>query len=102
MASSVPAPSADGDAPADIRIHLLEGSGSRSTIPPRLRPVIRADRSKRCGFLRERGVHGLLDLRNSSPVGEDVVKVVIADDHAVVRSGLRMLLDAEEGLQVVA
>jgi two-component system, NarL family, response regulator NreC len=28
--------------------------------------------------------------------------VVIADDHAVVRSGLRMLLDAEEDLQVVA
>ena len=32
----------------------------------------------------------------------DEIKVVIADDHAVVRSGLRMLLDAEEGLHVVA
>jgi two-component system response regulator NreC len=30
------------------------------------------------------------------------VTVVIADDHAVVRSGLRMLLDAEQGLEVVA
>ena len=30
------------------------------------------------------------------------IRVVIADDHAVVRSGLRMLLDAEEGLHVVA
>jgi two-component system, NarL family, response regulator NreC len=29
-------------------------------------------------------------------------KIVIADDHAVVRSGLRMLLDAEPGLEVVA
>ena len=28
--------------------------------------------------------------------------IVIADDHAVVRSGLRMLLDAEEDFQVVA
>jgi len=28
--------------------------------------------------------------------------IVLADDHAVVRSGLRMLLDAEEGLRVVA
>ena len=28
--------------------------------------------------------------------------IVIADDHAVVRSGLRMLLDAEPGLEVVA
>jgi two-component system response regulator NreC len=30
------------------------------------------------------------------------VKVIIADDHAVVRSGLRMLLDAEDDLRVVA
>ena len=28
--------------------------------------------------------------------------IVIADDHAVVRSGLRMLLDAEPDLEVVA
>ncbi len=30
------------------------------------------------------------------------ISIVIADDHAVVRSGLRMLLDAEQGLSVVA
>ena len=30
------------------------------------------------------------------------IRLVIADDHAVVRSGLRMLLDAEEGITVVA
>ena len=30
------------------------------------------------------------------------VKIVIADDHAVVRSGLRMLLNAEPGFEVVA
>src|SRR4051812_14122902 len=35
-------------------------------------------------------------------VPADVINVVIADDHAVVRSGLRMLLDAEDGLHVVA
>jgi two-component system response regulator NreC len=29
-------------------------------------------------------------------------KVILADDHAVVRKGLRLLLDAEPGLQVVA
>jgi len=29
-------------------------------------------------------------------------KVVVADDHAVVRSGLRSLLEAEEGIEVVA
>jgi len=30
------------------------------------------------------------------------IRVVIADDHAVVRAGLKLLLDAEEGLEVVA
>jgi len=29
-------------------------------------------------------------------------RVVIADDHAVVRAGLRMVLDAEDGIEVVA
>jgi two-component system response regulator NreC len=32
----------------------------------------------------------------------ETIRIVLADDHAVVRSGLRMLLDAEEGLDVVA
>jgi two-component system response regulator NreC len=32
----------------------------------------------------------------------DTIRVVIADDHAVVRAGLRMVLDAEEGIEVVA
>jgi two-component system, NarL family, response regulator NreC len=30
------------------------------------------------------------------------IRIVLADDHAVVRSGLRMLLDAEQGFEVVA
>jgi two-component system, NarL family, response regulator NreC len=33
---------------------------------------------------------------------EGEITVVIADDHAVVRKGLRLLLDAEPGLRVVA
>jgi two-component system response regulator NreC len=32
----------------------------------------------------------------------DPIRLVIADDHAVVRAGLRMLLDAAEGIRVVA
>jgi two-component system response regulator NreC len=32
----------------------------------------------------------------------DLIRLVIADDHSVVRTGLRMLLEAEEGLTVVA
>jgi two-component system, NarL family, response regulator NreC len=32
----------------------------------------------------------------------DAIRIVIADDHAVVRAGLRLLLDAEDGFRVVA
>jgi len=35
-------------------------------------------------------------------MADEPIRVVIADDHAVVRSGLRMLLDSQEGLEVVA
>ena len=34
--------------------------------------------------------------------GRGGIRVVLADDHAVVRSALRMLLDGEEGIEVVA
>ena len=32
----------------------------------------------------------------------DSARILLADDHALVRSGLRMILDAEPDLQVVA
>jgi two-component system, NarL family, response regulator NreC len=35
-------------------------------------------------------------------MAEDVLRVVLADDHAVVRSGLRLLLESEPGIEVVA
>jgi two-component system response regulator NreC len=35
-------------------------------------------------------------------MADDEITIVLADDHAVMRSGLRMLLDAEAGLRVVA
>ena len=34
--------------------------------------------------------------------GTETIRIVLADDHQVVRSGLRLLLDAEDGLEVVA
>jgi two-component system, NarL family, response regulator NreC len=46
---------------------------------------------------------------DSSPSGESAeetgaapIRLVLADDHAVVRSGLRLLLDSEDGFEVVA
>lgn len=39
---------------------------------------------------------------DSAPEGAPPTTIVIADDHAVVRSGLRMLLDAEDDFEVVA
>jgi two-component system, NarL family, response regulator NreC len=33
---------------------------------------------------------------------EQAIRIVLADDHTVVRSGLRLLLDAEPGFEVVA
>ena len=36
-----------------------------------------------------------------APAGEPI-RIVLADDHAVVRSGLRMLLDGEQDFEVVA
>jgi two-component system, NarL family, response regulator NreC len=42
------------------------------------------------------------DVNQSDKDDAPQTKIVIADDHAVVRSGLRMLLDAEPGLEVVA
>src|SRR6187549_2085080 len=40
---------------------------------------------------------------NDRPSDESsTIRIVIADDHAVVRSGLRMLLDSESGFEVVA
>lgn len=38
----------------------------------------------------------------ASPIGSDVLRIVLADDHPVVRSGLRALLDSLGGYQIVA
>jgi len=38
----------------------------------------------------------------SDELGSKAVEIVLADDHEVVRRGLRMVLEAEEGFEVVA
>lgn len=41
-------------------------------------------------------------MRAPDPIAASPIRVVIADDHAIVRRGLRALLDAEAGFDVVA
>lgn len=41
-------------------------------------------------------------MQQHSAADTGAITVVIADDHAVVRTGLRMLIEAEEGMDVVA
>jgi two-component system response regulator NreC len=39
---------------------------------------------------------------DEAPAPADLISVVLADDHEVVRSGLRMVLEAEDGIEVIA
>src|SRR5215212_3311080 len=39
---------------------------------------------------------------DDAPSAETTTSILIADDHAVMRSGLRMLLEAEDDFEVVA
>jgi two-component system, NarL family, response regulator NreC len=39
---------------------------------------------------------------DESPAPADSISIVLADDHEVVRNGLRMVLEAEDGLEVIA
>jgi two-component system response regulator NreC len=41
-------------------------------------------------------------MTSAGPSAEQPIHVVLADDHALVRRGLRLLLDREEGVKVVA
>lgn len=92
----------------------------RSGIPPALanliRRMLRKDNPARIDSVRQVGVElesiqkALAasevenDLSNSGSAAVEpprVIKVVIADDHAVVRQGLRMFIDLQEDMQVV-
>jgi two-component system, NarL family, response regulator NreC len=42
------------------------------------------------------------DEADGAAAAEALIRIVLADDHSVVRSGLRMLLDNESGFEVVA
>src|SRR4051812_7516314 len=63
----------------------------------RTRSVVITDCRRPIGRLTV-DVHGIVRLMSDA----DRVSIVLADDHQVVRSGLRLLLDAEDGFEVVA
>jgi two-component system, NarL family, response regulator NreC len=51
---------------------------------------------------REPAPRDVRPLALQSRLVAEPITIVLADDHEVVRSGLRMLLDAEQGIEVVA
>jgi two-component system response regulator NreC len=78
---------------------------TRRTIHTPATPDDRARRGGPPGGGRSVSVRRRVTLRgvNDQPAASsEAVKIVIADDHAVVRSGLKMLLDSEAGFEVVA
>jgi two-component system, NarL family, response regulator NreC len=52
--------------------------------------------------LRQSTDRELLVVRHAQRMSHEEITVVLADDHAVVRKGLRLLLDAEPGMRVLA
>ena len=104
---------ADEDGAPVAKVNRLDGSfhvgdarGGRMRVhpskPPRLLPP---SRSRNCGetSIPARRRRCTLPIMSEAPTAdEQSVRIVLADDHAVMRSGLRMLLDAEPGFEVVA
>src|SRR5205085_2484031 len=76
-----------------------------SDMPRRYAPPVGAASAKARN--RHAGDHGWSPAAGPRYCGDmeaasDQIKVVVADDHAVVRSGLRLLLEKEDDLTVVA
>jgi len=75
-------------------VHLPPSRYERTSRDGRLDRAVAVSSARRRVTLR-----GVADERADTL---EAVRIVIADDHAVVRSGLRMLLDSEDGFEVVA
>jgi two-component system, NarL family, response regulator NreC len=53
-------------------------------------------------WMTDRDTASIDDPSSERPASALAIRIVLADDHAVVRSGLRMLLDSERDFEVVA
>src|SRR4051794_22097752 len=95
---------------SDMRSRLLLIVESRPSSAARRRRPTGQDRRRSRDLRRPvAGNYGARPpgVRHPSPMTDDSpdpseITVVLADDHAVVRKGLRLLVDAEDGLRVVA
>ena len=79
-------------------------AGQNRGPPPTVSVVLRSSTSGRAPSCSRRRRDPSLPSRGVS-LAEDranPITIVLADDHAVVRGGLRLLLDAEDGFEVVA
>lgn len=109
-----------GDSPFEVvwaiknqSLPILENL--RSGIPPALanliRRMLRKDNPARVDSARQVGVEleniqkelaARDEAAGGSPSAPTKIRVLIADDHAVVRQGLRMFIDLQEDMEVVA
>src|SRR3954452_8517243 len=62
----------------------------------------RAGRGRRACLGGGVTMYTVTPMDDEAPVVQETISIVIADDHAVMRSGLKMLLEAEHDLEVVA
>jgi two-component system response regulator NreC len=77
---------------------------AHATRRTRYTPLTSAEREKRIASVRSAAATLRVTLRSvkDEAAGTQLTTIVIADDHPVVRSGLRTLLNSEEELEVVA
>jgi two-component system response regulator NreC len=80
------------------RTQAIIGANDRGGIRVRQASELRETRDPS----RRATLYGAVPVTGAGSEGETTIKIVLADDHAVVRTGLRMLLNGEPGLEVVA
>src|SRR5207302_1472166 len=96
---------------ADVKKLVNQAMGELVTPARQLRPPaleLRRGRPERDGRARpasRRKAQGRVRARARNlpdPSGALMLRILLADDHGIVRSGLRMLIDRHEGMNVVA
>jgi signal transduction histidine kinase/ActR/RegA family two-component response regulator len=82
----------------DFELHSSPGGGTQATLVLPLAPKDNGAGSK---VLSAESTHSGLRAEHSALQKNAIIRVLLADDHAMVRQGLRKLLDAYAEIQVV-